>query len=125
MVFFYNTFEKPEPWDDCIPQLQAYCEENNILYEEVYNNYDQVDIRTYRMEPVITADINPYVQDISAGMVMMKKGEEPKAIPFGGFEYMQMEIMISICIYSKPPKGMALGSSPFFIITIPAEMSCT
>lgn len=92
VVFFYNTFEKPEPWDDCIPQLQAYCEENNILYEEVYNNYDQVDIRTYLMEPVITVDINPFVRDISAGMVMMRKGEEPKAIPFGGFEYMQMEI---------------------------------
>lgn len=92
VVFFYNTFEKPEPWDDCIPQLQAFCEENNILYEEVYNNYDQVDIRTYLMEPVITVDINPYVRDISAGMVMMKKGEEPKAINFGGFEYMQMEI---------------------------------
>ena len=24
VVFFYNTFEKPEPWDDCIPQLQAF-----------------------------------------------------------------------------------------------------
>jgi len=92
VVFFYNSLEKPEPWDDCIPQLQAFCEENNILYEEVYNNYDQVDIRTLLMEPVIVVDINPYVHDLSAGMVMMKKGEEPKAINFGGFEYMQMEI---------------------------------
>ena len=106
VVFFYNTFEKPEPWDDCIPQLQAFCEENNILYEEVYNNYDQVDIRTYRMEPVITADINPYVQDISAGMVMMKKGEEPKAIPFGGFEYMQMEIKRYFKVGSETVKAL-------------------
>ena len=92
VVFFYNSLEKPEHWDDCIPQLQAFCEENGILYEEVYSNYDKVDLRTYRMEPVITVDINPYVGDVSAGMVMMRKDEEPRSIPFGGFEYMQMEI---------------------------------
>ncbi|MBO7648300.1 MAG: hypothetical protein J6S48_02965 [Bacteroidales bacterium] len=92
VVFFYNSLEKPEMWDEYIPRLQAFCEENNIYFEEVYNNYDRVEIRTYLMEPVLTVDINPYVRDLSAGMVMLKKGESPKSVNFGGFEYMQMEI---------------------------------
>ena len=35
-------------------------------------------------------DITPYINGISCGMVMFKKGEAPKSVNFGSFEYMQM-----------------------------------
>lgn len=92
VVFFYNVTDKPEPWDDLVPRLQAFCEENNILYEEVNHNYDQVTIRNFMMEPVVTVDINPLLQGNNAGMVMFQKGKEPETVHFGGLEYMQMKI---------------------------------
>lgn len=92
VVFYYNRNEKPEAWDDCVEQLQSFCEENNILFEEVYQNYNQVTIQNYDFSFSIQADITPYVKNSLCGMVMMKKGAEPTAINFGSFEYMQMEI---------------------------------
>ncbi len=102
VVFFYNRNDKPEFWDDNIPRLQAFCEENNIFYEEVYNNYDQVNISDFTMAPILTIDINPFITNMESGMVMLKKGEDPKAIHLGGFEYMQMEIKRFYKI-SNPP----------------------
>lgn len=106
VVFFYNRSLKPERWDDNIPQLQAFCEENNIFYEEVYNNYDKVNIRDFTLGPVVTVDINPFITNMESGMVLFKKGENPKAINFGGFEYMQMEIKRYFKI--KNPEAAAL-----------------
>lgn len=92
VVFFYNRNNKPEPWDENIPRLQSFCEENNIYYEEVYNHYDQVSISDFTMVPVLTLDINPLIGNMESGMVMLKKGENPKVVRLGGFDYMQMEI---------------------------------
>ncbi len=92
VVFFYNRNIKPDRWDDNVPQLQAFCEENNIYYEEVYNHYDNVEIRDFLLNPIINTDINPIIGNMESGMVMMKKGQTPKSVNFGGFEYMQMEI---------------------------------
>lgn len=92
VIFFYNRNEKPDAWDDCVERLQSFCEENNILYEEVYQNYNQVLIQNYDFSFSVTADITPYVGNVLCGMVLMKKDEEPKTIPFGSYEYMQMSI---------------------------------
>lgn len=92
VVFFYNRNEKPEAWDECMERLQSFCEENNILYEETYQNYNQVLIQSYDFSFSVTADITPYVGNVLCGMVLMKKGEEPKTVPFGSYEYMQMTI---------------------------------
>ena len=90
VIFFYNRNEKPEMWDECIPRLQAFCEENHVLYEEVYQNYQQITVRDYDMTSQFDCDITPYINGISCGMVMFKKGESPKSVNFGSFEYMQM-----------------------------------
>ena len=92
VVFFYNRNEKPDAWDECVERLQSFCEENNILYEETYQNYNQVLVQSYDFSFSVTADITPYVGNVLCGMVLMKKGEEPKTIPFGSYEYMQMTI---------------------------------
>lgn len=92
VVFFYNRNEKPEIWDEHVEQLQSYCEENEIMFEEVYQNYNQILIQNFDLSFSITADITPYINGIMCGMVMLKKGAEPKAINFGSVEYMQMEI---------------------------------
>lgn len=62
------------------------------MSQEVYNHYDNVEIRDFLLNPVINTDINPIIGNLESGMVMMKKGQTPKSVNFGGFEYMQMEI---------------------------------
>ncbi len=104
VVFFYNRSEKPELWDENIPRLQAFCEENNIFYEEVYSNYDQVNIRNFTMALILTVDINPMISNTESGMVMLKKGENPKVVNFGGYEYMQMEIKRYFKIHNPEPE---------------------
>lgn len=92
VIFFYNRNEKPAIWDQNIEQMESYCEENNILYEEVYQNYNDVVIHDFEMTFTINTDITPFVSNMSCGMVMMKKNEMPKAINLGSVEYMQMEL---------------------------------
>lgn len=92
VVFYFNPSEKPEMWDEIIPRLQAFCEENGVLYEEVNGNYDRVTVRDFELTFALDADITPYVDANGSGMVMMRKNEVPKPVNFGSFEYMQMEL---------------------------------
>ena len=92
VVFFFNPNDKPEMWDETAPRLQAFCEENGIMFEEVSGNYDRVTVRDFDLSFSLETDITPYVDPASSGMVMMRKNENPKAINFGSFEYMKMEI---------------------------------
>ncbi|MBR4136722.1 MAG: hypothetical protein IKU03_10025 [Bacteroidales bacterium] len=92
VVFFYNINEKPEMWDEYMEMLESYCEENNILYEEVYQEYNRVILHNYDMSFSIEVDITPYTESLTQGLVLMGHGLEPKTIPFGNFEFMQMVI---------------------------------
>ena len=92
VVFYFNPNDKPEMWDETAPQLQAFCEENGIMFEEVSGNFDRVTVRNFDLSFSLETDITPYVDPVSSGMVMMRKDEMPKAILFGSFEYMKMEI---------------------------------
>lgn len=92
VIFFFNPAYKPEMWDATVPQLQAYCEENGILYEEVSSNYDRVTVRNYELTFAMETDITPYISGVECGMVIMKKDETPKCIHFGSYDYMQMEL---------------------------------
>ena len=92
VVFFFNPNEKPEMWDETVPQLQAYCEENGVLFEEVSGNYNRVTIRDFELTFALETDITPYISGVENGMVLLRKNETPKSINFGSFEYMQMEI---------------------------------
>lgn len=92
VIFFFNPNDKPLLWDEDIPRLQAFCEENGVLFEEVSQNYNRVTVRDFELTFSMETDITPYTNDIQSGMVMMTKGEEPKVVHFGSFEYMQMEI---------------------------------
>lgn len=92
VVFYFNPSDKPEMWDETAPDLEAFCEENGILYEEVNGNFNRVTVRNYELTFSMETDITPYIDPASSGMVMMRKGEVPKAINFGSYEYMKMEI---------------------------------
>ncbi|MBO7647036.1 MAG: hypothetical protein J6S56_02945 [Bacteroidales bacterium] len=92
VVFFYNHNDKPELWDEYVEMLQSYCEENNILFEEVYQEYNRVVLHNYDMSFSLEADITPYTESLEQGLVLLCKGQEPKTIPFGSFEYMKMII---------------------------------
>ena len=92
VVFYFNPNDKPEMWDETAPQLQAFCEENGIMFEEVSGNFDRVTVRSFDLSFSLETDITPYIDPASSGMVMMRKDETPKAINFGSFEYMKMEI---------------------------------
>lgn len=92
VVFYFNPNDKPEMWDETAPMLQAFCEENGIMFEEVSGNFDRVTVRDYDLSFSLETDITPYIDPASSGMVMMRKNEVPKSVNFGSFEYMQMEI---------------------------------
>ncbi len=93
VVFYFNPNEKPEMWDETVMHLQAYCEEHGIIYEEVSGNYNRVTIRDLEMTFALETDITPYIMDTAgSGMVMLRKNETPKAVHFGSYEYMQMEL---------------------------------
>ena len=92
VIFYFNPNDKPEMWDETAPSLQAFCEEHGILYEEVSGNFGRVIVRNYELTFALETDITPYIDPASSGMVMMRKNEVPKAINFGSYEYMKMEI---------------------------------
>ena len=92
VIFFFNPADKPEMWDETAPRLQAFCEENGIMFEEVSGNYDRVTVRDYELTFAKEIDIMPYIGGTECGMVMMSKDETPKTVHFGSFEYMQMEL---------------------------------
>lgn len=92
VIFFYNTEVKPENWDDVVEMLQAFCEDRHVYYEEVKTDFNDVTIHDFALAEVTHVDIMPFAQGLPAGMVMLKKGETPKAVRFGSFERMQIEI---------------------------------
>ena len=92
VIFYFNANDKPEMWDETIPRLQAFCEENGVLFEEVSGNYNRVTVRDFELTFALETDITPYIDPASSGMVMMRKNEVPKSVNFGSFDYMQMEI---------------------------------
>lgn len=92
VVFFYKENVKPDEWDNVIEMLQAFCEDRNVYYEEVKTGFGDVAVHDFTLNEVTHVDMLPYIQDLPAGMVMFKKGETPKAVRFGSFERMQIEI---------------------------------
>ena len=92
VVFYFNPHEKPEMWDETVMHLQAFCEEHGVIYEEVSGNFDRVTVRDYELTFALETDITPYIDAYGSGMVMMRKDETPKAVRFGSYEYMQMEL---------------------------------
>ena len=92
VVFYFNPEDKPLQWDETIPRLQSFCEENGILFEEVSQNYDRVTVRDFELTFALETDITPYVAESGSGMVMLANDSEPKDVHFGSFEYMRMEI---------------------------------
>lgn len=92
VVFFYNKNSKPDRWDATIPQLQAFCEENNIYFEEVYQGFENVMIHDFTLNEITTVNIDTLIGYTPSGMVMLKKGEPAKTISFGGYDYMQIAL---------------------------------
>ena len=92
VVFYFNPHEKPEMWDETVMHLQAFCEEHGVIYEEVSGNFDRVTVRDFEQTFALETDITPYIDASGSGMVMMRKDETPKAVRFGSYEYMQMEL---------------------------------
>ena len=71
VVFYFNPGDKPEMWDETILHLQAFCEEHGIIYEEVSSGYNRVTVRDYELTFALEADITPYIDPSSSGMVML------------------------------------------------------
>jgi len=90
-VIFYYKGEKPEDWDEIVPMLQAFCEDYSILFEEVYQNFNQLALYDYKLNFITELDITPYT-DFPQGVIFMKKGENPKTVPFGSYERMKIEL---------------------------------
>lgn len=92
VVFYYQANKKPENWDEFVPMLQSFCEDYEIIFEEVYQDFDKVMIRDFKLNDITTVDINPYISSSGSGLILLKKDLEPKSVNFGSFERMKIEI---------------------------------
>ncbi len=92
IIFYYDKQNKPETWDEFMPMLQSFCEEKGIYFDEIYSGFDNVTIRDFKMNDITTVDITPYLGASEAGMVMLKKDENPRNVSFGSEERMKIEI---------------------------------
>jgi hypothetical protein len=90
-VIFYYKDEKPEDWDDNVSMLQAFCEDYMLLFAEVHDNFNQVELYDYKYNFITELDITPYM-NLQEGVVFMKKDATPKAVPFGNYERMKIEM---------------------------------
>ena len=90
--FYFHQNEKPQEWDEVMEKVQSFCEERNIYFDELSDNFQEAFIRDYKLNDLITVDISPYADEFLAGMVLMKKGEEPKNVIFGSEERLKIEI---------------------------------
>jgi hypothetical protein len=90
-VIFYCKNEKPEDWDEIVPMLQALCEDYEILSMETFNSFQQLSLYDYKLNFITELDITPYT-DMTEGVIFMKKGIQPKTVPFGSYERLKIEM---------------------------------
>jgi hypothetical protein len=90
-VVVYCKSEKPEDWNEIVPMLQALCEDYNVLFVEAHNSFHQLSLYDYKLNYITELDITPYT-DLSEGVVFLQKGKTPKAVPYGSYERLQIEM---------------------------------
>jgi hypothetical protein len=90
-VVFYCKEEKPEDWDEIVPMLQALCEDYEILSIEAISNFNQLSLFDYKLNYITDLDITPYT-DLPEGVIFLQKGKTPKAVPYGSYDRLKIEI---------------------------------
>lgn len=92
VIFYYLPGQKPKNWDETIPILQSFCEDNEIIFDEINQSFEKVMIRDFKLNDVTEVDLTPYIGNSSSGMVLLRKDFEPKNVNFGSFDRMKIEI---------------------------------
>jgi len=90
-VIFYYKDEKPENWEENVSFLQAFCEDYTLLFVEVHEHFNQVELYDYKYNFVTELDITPYTH-LQEGIIFMKKDRNPKSVPLGSYERMKIEL---------------------------------
>ena len=90
-VIFYYKEDKPEDWEEIVPLVQAFCEDYELLFAEVNNNFHDVQLFDYKLKFITDLDISPFTE-FPAGVIFVKKGEPTKAVPFGNYERIRIEL---------------------------------
>jgi hypothetical protein len=94
-VLYTTTENLPDTWFDVINDLAPYCEENNIIFLTLTasDNFRQVDVEDYQMNPVVTLDLSRFVQNDEAGIILMSSSQEPQVENYSGnTRFLQMKI---------------------------------
>jgi hypothetical protein len=89
MIFYFQD-EKQENWDEVVEMMQAFCEDYMILFAEVGENFNKMELYDYKLNLISELDITTYM-DLREGVIFMKKGEKPKSVPFGGYDRLKSE----------------------------------
>ncbi len=92
VIFYYLPGRKPLAWDETIPILQSFCEDNEIIFDELYENLDRVVIRDYKLNDLTEVNLIPAIGNSTSGMVLLKKDLEPKNVSFASLDRMRIEI---------------------------------
>jgi len=91
LFFYYQSDNKPEEWDDIVPELEAYCEEQSIFYDEINENFEHVVIRDFKFNVLDTIDLTPFINS-SSGMIMVANDKNIRQVSFGSYEKLKVEI---------------------------------
>lgn len=93
VVVLYNAARTDvENWEETTDMLEAFCEDNNIYYAKVNDNFNSVLVQDYTMNDIVTLDITSQMASDSVGMILYQNGKEPKQMKLRSVEYLQMEI---------------------------------
>lgn len=92
VIFYFLPGQKPNNWDETIPILQSFCEDNEILFDEISQDFNRVVIRDYKLNDITEVDLTTTIGTSNAGMVLLKKDQEPKNVTFASFDRMKIEI---------------------------------
>ncbi|MCK9339225.1 MAG: hypothetical protein M0P38_04460 [Bacteroidales bacterium] len=91
-VVFFSGHKPSEEWKEKTEYLEAFCEQNNLLFSNVHHDYKNVLIQDYTFNPIDTVDVTPYITKDSLGMLLFENGQLKQSVSDRSIQYLEMQI---------------------------------
>lgn len=92
VVMYCGRQTHAEDWEEKTEYIEAFCEDQNLCFCCVRDNFSKVPVKDYLSNDILTLDITKEITADSVGMILYENGKPPKHVNFRGVEYLQMEI---------------------------------
>lgn len=91
-VICYSGAHPSDEWAETVEYLEAFCEDYQLLFSYVNQSYHHAVIQDYRLNPVDTLDITPYLEKDSVGMLLFENGIIVNHFGNRSMNYLEMEV---------------------------------